>query len=170
MKGAMKKTSLLVLALLFVVSIISMSLVRIPLASASPAPYFSVVSAVNAGNRAPQTIFARGTSVNFTSLIYAVAYNVTVTWRITLQEPDESIYCIVSSPIFLNPTHGPSTVETFNNGTVIQGYFIWTSIGASATIFISNEAPPGAWNAYLQLFASDGVTPYAIAIVPFAVT
>jgi len=117
-------------------------------AAVDSATLSSTAGTVNPTTGTTQTSFARGTSVKNTFVLKTTTGTANVIWKITFQQPDLSVYNIVTTSASVSTT--PSTI--------------------SMEQLLPSTAQTGTWTATVQIFASDGVTPLAVTTVTFAVT
>ena len=102
------------------------------------------------GTGSPQRSFARGTELKtvFVLQIFGlINFSAHVVMRITLLQPDQSVFSIVT------------TIAIISTPTIM-----------SCDQLIPVGVITGNWTAYIQIFASDGVTPIGVAVLNFTVS
>jgi hypothetical protein len=117
-------------------------------ATINQAALSSTAKTVNQRTGEAQTSFARGTSVKFTFVLDTTTGSTSTVWRITLQQPDLSVYNIVSTTASIDTN--PNTL--------------------AYTQMLPAGVQTGTWTATIQIFAPDGVTPLAVTTVTFTAT
>jgi hypothetical protein len=117
-------------------------------AAVDSATLSSTAGTVNPTTGTAQTSFARGTSAKIDFVLQTTTGTANVIWKITFQQPDLSVYNIVTTSASASTT--PSTM--------------------SMEQLLPSTAQIGTWTATVQIFASDGATPLAVTTVTFAVT
>ena len=147
--GKLKKSVLGSILMLFLL----IALPSLP-CHASPAPYITSAFIVNAATGITQTSFLGGESLEVGCLLETIAFNISLSWTVTVREPDQTVYSIASSNAYCNPSNGASYTETSINEsgyTITEGTYTFNIIPFVYTEMIPNDAQVGVWNVEITI-------------------